>query len=688
MSNNRITRVSGINIKGRYFTHELGALCVLVGENAAGKTAITDAITVAVLGYLPALGKKPGGTMALAPDAAREMEVEVRMMNGNGIRRTFKRNKTGGAGLDSVGTPPALHPAQMAFSEFLNAKPTERHQILNSLMGRIDCDALGDRIDGELARLGLASRPEFGKTINEQDDRPLEAYLAKIAELGRQLKQDIDQSRKTLGTLTTVEIPPAISQAELTAQETAVAEANRAVGSAETTCEQIDQAIQRAPDEPADPPVADDTFESAKLAVEQANTELATAKEAKRSATLQIQRKAAVERDVNRLSNIARDATGKRPTEQLEAIRKLRDELKSEKEKALGKMNEMATEVGKLQSRSEHAAEQIAKLESNGTCPCCGTTGKSLEAAMAAMETGLTAQRNDLSAAETSFAEMKRQQEERTAEIARFESIERQIVAWQAKDELQRFEEELERLKEETTDIDVAAFEQKLATAQRALRELTAVRDDWQAFRSAKVPTADLQEKAQEDLKKARQAAEQANLRLTDLRAARARHDQATADQQRISELTERAEENEALLGKAKELLEFLKQQERDAAAEAMRPLFAVANVLTDGLLRGGTLAIREHLLGIERGDQFLQLETLSGMEMIAVAAACQAALATKGELPIIIVDELARMTPNNRARFAENCARAIEQGVISQAILIDQALDHHTARVTAITVD
>lgn len=84
----KLTKISATNFKGSpFFTINLTPATVLVGGNFRGKTRVTDAIRLALLGYLPELGKNNKETMSLA--SGPTMEVVAEFQDGTKIRRSW-----------------------------------------------------------------------------------------------------------------------------------------------------------------------------------------------------------------------------------------------------------------------------------------------------------------------------------------------------------------------------------------------------------------------------------------------------------------------------------------------------------------------------------------------------------------------------------------------------------------------
>lgn len=87
----RITQVRAENLKGRSFIHDLSAEVAIVGENFTGKTSIIDAIRLALIGYIPELGKLPKSTRQLMSD--QFMSVHLELDNG-AANADFEINET------------------------------------------------------------------------------------------------------------------------------------------------------------------------------------------------------------------------------------------------------------------------------------------------------------------------------------------------------------------------------------------------------------------------------------------------------------------------------------------------------------------------------------------------------------------------------------------------------------------
>ncbi len=98
---------------------------VLVGPNGSGKSAVLDAVRFAILGYVPALGKRPADTAILM--SGSDMGVMLTLDGDRTIRRSLKRS-----GKKLIGSVEA--------SWIRNAKPAQHHEEIIKLFGSCEQD--------------------------------------------------------------------------------------------------------------------------------------------------------------------------------------------------------------------------------------------------------------------------------------------------------------------------------------------------------------------------------------------------------------------------------------------------------------------------------------------------------------------------------------------------------------------
>jgi hypothetical protein len=85
----KIQRVDFANLKGASGSVELGPATLIYGRNFTGKTTITDAIKLALLGYHPALDKTAAGVMELA--SGDILKAAVVLDNGETVGHVWQR---------------------------------------------------------------------------------------------------------------------------------------------------------------------------------------------------------------------------------------------------------------------------------------------------------------------------------------------------------------------------------------------------------------------------------------------------------------------------------------------------------------------------------------------------------------------------------------------------------------------
>lgn len=90
-----LNAITGHNVKGISFSHELKPVTLFVGNNATGKTARLDAIRLLLKGYLPRLGVQASSTMSLAGADDPALRVLGTTFNGHAAHRIWTRGKGG-----------------------------------------------------------------------------------------------------------------------------------------------------------------------------------------------------------------------------------------------------------------------------------------------------------------------------------------------------------------------------------------------------------------------------------------------------------------------------------------------------------------------------------------------------------------------------------------------------------------
>ena len=96
-----IAEVFAQNFKGATFKAPLGGLTLVVGPNGAGKSSRSQAIQLAVLGYVPGTAKRNADIMDAFGGKGQELRVGVTLDSGHKIERRFSRSRSGSVSMET-----------------------------------------------------------------------------------------------------------------------------------------------------------------------------------------------------------------------------------------------------------------------------------------------------------------------------------------------------------------------------------------------------------------------------------------------------------------------------------------------------------------------------------------------------------------------------------------------------------
>lgn len=134
-----INHVRGHNFKGQSFETGLGQMTLISGDNFSGKSTLTDAIRLALSGYIPAIGKANAllwRALAGNPDKEGTMEVQVGFDTGRTSKLTFSRNKKGAVSVDgAVPADLALDPMLLDVRKFFGMTAAQRIELIFAASG-------------------------------------------------------------------------------------------------------------------------------------------------------------------------------------------------------------------------------------------------------------------------------------------------------------------------------------------------------------------------------------------------------------------------------------------------------------------------------------------------------------------------------------------------------------------------
>lgn len=630
----KLIKIAAENFKGQTFSEPLAAAQLFVGSNFRGKTARTDAIRLALVGYLPELGKTNKDTFALS--SGRTMAVEATFEDGTVLARRWTLKG------DSIKSESAIPPA---------FEKSERFEVM---MDASKYFGLSDRARVEYV-FGLVNLGQLW-TVHGIERRLLEKIEDKDGVAA--LIADFPQTATVQAM-----VEAAIENCAL-AQKTAKANAVR-----------FEQTIQglsalRADDEPG-PIISRLESEAEALRAEITET---TNQRAALLASYTAMRCARIRRaEIDREKAMSEKsqfelAAAKRRLELIKDKRAgvfppseiLSDDLLLNIANLNAKVTTDAGQLRKMLSDMHALEKQIDEVDGKQTCPYCGAAGegwKTIKLAELASEvekinqaysTQLTEQTNtqknlaEAQAAQKRFAEYKesltqldKEEAETLRQIAR---IEPQLAR------LGALEEERQRLAPEDPQLEA-----NVETLQTQLNvKAQELRDNQVKIKGCMGRQSELQR----------------------LAAAEGHRDDAKKDE-----------------ATAKDTVAELRKIQAEMVASAFGPLLANANEFFPGVLNG-PLEYNSQTgeIGMTYDGLFISHHTFSGTEKALTYAAMQAALTYQNPCRIMIIDELGRLDNLNLGKLLDGIKAALDDAKISNFIGIDAGrMEFYAASVATV---
>lgn len=102
-----------------------------------------------------------------------------------------------------------------------------------------------------------------------------------------------------------------------------------------------------------------------------------------------------------------------------------------------------------------------------------------------------------------------------------------------------------------------------------------------------------------------------------------------------------------------------------------MAPLISKANQLCGDLLVA-PLAYKDGDIGFTDRGSFYSHRSFSGTEKALAYAAISVALAQDAPMRLVVIDELGRLTPDNKMRLIAKLCELTSSGQLDQALLVD----------------
>lgn len=608
------------NFMGATFTIQLAQANAITGDNWAGKSRITNAARLALLGYLPELGKENRATFGLATGPFMVVWAEL----SDGRRVTRRWSLSGDSVRQDKDIPEGLTDGTV-LAVMLNAE---------EYFGLTD----RERVEYVFAHVGVpdAKIPDMEDRI-AKDAPGWSSLLAKNPEEAAVLSDprawiDFEIERATLEWKRCKDWAKRMEETVRGISGLAAADET---GHRPPRAELLDQRAQ----------------------VERATTELNQRKGLKIGAYT-AQRSALVRRSAinSELQRGTKDLEQKMSLEtkvgllaaelaavvapSLEDMNALQAKLSAKRVDLAAQDSEIA-QCGKIVTE---ALTELHAIDDLTECPYCGATGegwKKVRAAeMAKKEETFNSKRAQhvaiADALRADIAALDKERVDGQAKFAQWRNVSQQLA--QAK-------EILVGVTARTAKLDALRAElQALPAEDPALAKEV---EDIQTELNCKGEEArTLERLLDEDAGKTRESGR--------LAEAEAERDKATAEKERW-----------AKAGKT------LRTLQAELVEAAFKPLLETANAIFPGILRA-PLAYNQGEIGFRLGGTWVGHGTFSGTEKALAYGAIQAALASKSPVRLLVLDEMGRLTMKNATQLAGAALKAIRAGLLEQVIVID----------------
>lgn len=234
---------------------------------------------------------------------------------------------------------------------------------------------------------------------------------------------------------------------------------------------------------------------------------------------------------------------------------------------------------------------------------------------------------------------------------------------------MQKAHDDLLREAEEYT-----ATKQRVDAARTTLDHAIAAKRQLDESREvlAAIGPAETTEAGAEEAQRLAEAIDEKRDEITRLEAQIRDADMAAGGVKRLTDARQEAERHKTLATSYKGALKALQDKREEFIAEAFRPLLKVCNLFGQDIMIS-PLEYHNGELGRRRENGgWISMVSFSGAEESITYAAINAALGATSPARIVLMDEMGKIDTPNKVQLMRNVALAIEQKVIEQFIGID----------------
>lgn len=609
----KLRRISLTEFEGTTALYTLAPLTLVVGDNRAGKTTIPNAIRVAAYGHLPKVGPVKSRRLMSGTAAA----VRADWDDGTASTVEWKKAATGSVSLKAT-LAQKFPEVLMDFGVW--QKLTEQQRVswaFGAAGGKLDMDAIREQVQKIVVMAPPAQQVE---AVAEAD--------ALLTERCGLLDETGDTTVEWIGGLVDA------------LKERAKASAQRAKDA---------QALLGGLREAAQRKVADPSKElaEAQKVLDEAREASAGVFAAARMRDAQSDLLASLERELaDCLADAAKVEACRKEVATVQAklsppphdVAKLaaRRDAVANRKAAMGAKSDAAAEAyDRLQAEAE-------KLLEKDCCPTCKADGDEWKKRY----------RKDSDKRLKALAKERDEAAEEFNLLAEeLNGIECDMAA------VRKWDAEQDRVQ-----AVLAPNRMTLAALETAAARVPAVREKLAKLPAAAtaVDTESAARKVQEAQAKVR-ALEECNAGFAAWRRSKEQCDKAEAD----------AVRHQAVADAMKAAAKVVTDAQSAAVAELFEGLLATANQFTDGFMP--PVRWRDGEFGYETPEgQWVPADNFSGTEELVAFGGLCVALAAAAPCKIVLMDELGRLTLQNKWRLAERLAGLVDAGVIDQAVLVD----------------
>lgn len=675
-----IEQVNMADLKGRTGCIHLKPLTAIVAPNSMGKTAVTDALKLALTGKHPVQGSKGQALMELA--SGTTMGVGCHLTDGTHVSRGWVMNKAGSVkATHNVPDGFDASASELIFSPglFLAMSDKDRVATLLRLGGETsvttsEVETLRDTLESKCTGSSRVTVSEFDPFADAMTDAGvmLEAADGELVEARKAHKRDVARLANTVKGLedaaAKAEAPVKVDAKEIDAlsnelkklaEEAArIGERHREALRKRTRAEGVDASSHWT---------REDATELETLGCELAKAETAAAAVAKAKEDLRAVLAAGAEPEEVEAARsfVAGFVEQPAPTQSREAAN---EALKRSNEESIRVTNDLAHVARKC----KEIEIDRSQAEAMSCCPTCGAQGDDFKARLLA---GYDDQLKQLQALKAEH-ELKAKAIESEADDAKAT-----LEKWKASDELIAArklitEDELHDQQVKELRLQVQHHEAQTGDLEKIRAKARSKREHRDKADLAKqlgdVPSV-------EQVASLKQAIDELEAKRVELEG---QHNELKAKQAAWQEWgaqeghTARArEELEAATGKLEEtesLILATRKAKAALAAKIVEPLATDVRYFTNDVLPGKVRIDQGLGLHYETEGMVRPFRALSGSEQAVIAFALAAALASRTQLGVAILDEASTMDVDRKQLFFDRVAVAVADGKLAQAIVID----------------